>query len=42
MAIEEAKASMLSQQHDGNALAEADQYMENGAVIEEEKTNVNK
>ena len=42
MAIEEAKASMLSVQQDGNAVAEADQYMTNGAVIEEEKTNMNK
>lgn len=42
MAIEEAKASMLSVYQDGNAVAEADQYMTNGAVIEEEKTNMNK
>lgn len=41
MAIESAKASMLSQQQDGNAQAEADQYMTNGAIIEEENTNIN-
>ena len=46
LAIESARASILSQsmnQKEGvDAQAEADQYMTNGAVIEEEKNNVNK
>ena len=36
MAIEEARASMISQQNESNYQAEADQYMTNGTTIEEE------